>query len=405
MLKQVSRFVSAGHGMTADKPSAQRLVDELKRKGDLRDPTFEAAFLAVPRHLFLPNVPLEEVYKDDAIPTKRDPDGRIVSSSSQPTMMLIMLEQLRLRRGHNVLEIGTGTGYNAAIMQHIVEDEGRVTTIELDIDVARQAEENLQRALMRQILVVTRDGAQGYPPRASYDRILVTAGIWDVTRAWVQQLRPDGILVAPLWLDAFQVSAAFRPQRDGTLYSSDNRPCGFVPLRGGAAGQQGLMQVGNAGLFLNGDVSGLDSAAIDSLLSDDAEDNHLGLPVSASEYWQGFMSYVMLHVPPEYRFVGYSAQDEHKPYGIEGQGFALLTRGSACFVPLNRGGAVRCFAGADAFLLLHDLLTAWDKANRPGVNRLRLLLTPLRTGLPAARGKQFVRREHVLQAWYEEGTS
>lgn len=398
--------------MTADnaakppEPSAQSLVDELKRKGDLRDPTFEAAFLAVPRHLFLPDLPLEEVYRDDAIPIKRDPDGRVVSSSSQPTMMLIMLEQLRLRRGHNVMEIGTGTGYNAAIMQHIVGDEGRVTTIELDIDVARQAEANLQRALMRQILVVNRDGAQGYPPRASYDRILVTAGIWDVTRAWVQQLKPDGILVAPLWLDAFQVSAAFRPQRDGTLYSSDNRPCGFVPLRGGAAGPQGLMQIGNAGLFLNGDVTGLDSAAIDSLLAHDAEDNHLGLPISASEYWQGFMSWVMLRVPPDYRFVGYIAPDDQKPYGIEGQGFALISRGSACFAPLNRGGAVRSFAAADAFMLLHDLLVEWDKARRPGVNRLRLRLTPLRAGVPAAgNGKLFVRREHVLQAWYEEGTS
>jgi protein-L-isoaspartate(D-aspartate) O-methyltransferase len=398
--------------MTVDKtpnspePSAQRLVDELKRRGDLRDPTFEAAFLAVPRHLFLPDVPLEEVYKDDAIPIKRDQDGRVVSSSSQPTMMVIMLEQLRLRRGHNVLEIGTGTGYNAAIMQYIVGDEGRVATIELDIDVARQAEANLQRAFMRQILVVNRDGAQGYPPRASYDRILVTAGIWDVTRAWVQQLKLDGILVAPLWLDAFQVSAAFRPQRDGTLYSSDNRPCGFVPLRGGAAGPQGLMQIGNAGLFLNGDVVGLDSAAIDSLLSHDAEDNHLGLPVSASEYWQGFMSWVMLQVPSGYRFVGYVVPDEQKPYGIEGQGFALLTRGSACFAPLNRGGAVRSIGSSDAFMLLHDLLVEWDNAKRPGVNRLRLRLTPLRNGTPPpVKGKQFVRREHVLQAWYEEGTS
>lgn len=395
--------MAADNPTISPEPSPQRLVDELKRKGDLRDPTFEAAFLEVPRHLFLPNVPLEEVYTDDAIPIKRDPDGRVISSSSQPTMMLIMLEQLRLRRGHNVLEIGTGTGYNASIMQHLVGDEGRVTTIELDIDLAREAEANLQRALMRQILVVNRDGAQGYPPRASYDRIIITAGIWDVTRAWVQQLKPDGILVAPLWLDAFQVSAAFRPQRDGTLYSADNRPCGFVPLRGGAAGPQGTLRVGNVGLLLNGDVAGMDSAAIDSLLAHDAEDNHLGLPVSASEYWQGFMPYVMMRVPPIYRFVGYAVPDDQKPYGIEGQGFALIGRGSAVFAPLGRGGAVRCFAGSDVFMLLHNLLAEWDAAGRPGVNHLRLRLTPLRAGVPApSSGKQFERQEHVLQAWYEE---
>ena len=99
-------------------------VEELKSKGAIQSPRVEEAFRAVPRHLFLPEVPLERVYRDEAILTKRQ-DGQLVSSSSQPTMMAIMLEQLDLQPGHRVLEIGAGSGYNAGLMAHIVGDSGQ----------------------------------------------------------------------------------------------------------------------------------------------------------------------------------------------------------------------------------------------------------------------------------------
>jgi protein-L-isoaspartate(D-aspartate) O-methyltransferase len=101
----------------------QALVDRLKCAGYIHTPAVEAAFRAVPRHLFLPAVAPDTVYTDEAIPTKRL-DGKAVSSSSQPAIMAIMLEQLDLHPGHRVLEIGAGTGYNAALMAHIVGDSG-----------------------------------------------------------------------------------------------------------------------------------------------------------------------------------------------------------------------------------------------------------------------------------------
>src|SRR4051812_10370955 len=97
----------------------QQLVDQMKSGGHLASRSIEAAFRAVPRHLFLPDNPLEEVYRDQAIATKSLQE-RVVSSSSQPTMMAIMLQQLDLRPGQRVLEIGAGTGYNAALMARIV---------------------------------------------------------------------------------------------------------------------------------------------------------------------------------------------------------------------------------------------------------------------------------------------
>src|SRR5262249_57163810 len=99
------------------------LIDALVGRGALADSRIEAAFRAVPRHLFLPGMKVDDVYRDQAIPTKIV-DGEAISSSSQPEMMAIMLEQLQLEPGLSVLEIGAGTGYNAALMSHVVGEAG-----------------------------------------------------------------------------------------------------------------------------------------------------------------------------------------------------------------------------------------------------------------------------------------
>ena len=93
----------------------QKFVDELKGENLVETESVEAAFREVPRHLFVPGAPLDKVYSDESVITKRQ-DGIPVSSSSQPAIMAIMLEQLGLQPGHTVLEIGAGSGYNAALM-------------------------------------------------------------------------------------------------------------------------------------------------------------------------------------------------------------------------------------------------------------------------------------------------
>src|SRR5580693_5696557 len=112
----------------------------------IRDERIAAALRDVPRHLFLPHLPPEEAYLDDAIVTKRDADGQAISSSSQPAIMAIMLDQLDLSPGQRVLEIGAGTGYNAALMSHIVGPSGTVVSVDIDSDVAGQARDHLASA-------------------------------------------------------------------------------------------------------------------------------------------------------------------------------------------------------------------------------------------------------------------
>jgi len=96
----------------------------MKQSGVIQSPQVEAALVAVPRHLFLPHVLLDQVYRDDAVVTKKQGDYPL-SSSTMPSLMAMMLEQLRLEPGHRLLEIGAGTGYNAALMAHLVGEAGK----------------------------------------------------------------------------------------------------------------------------------------------------------------------------------------------------------------------------------------------------------------------------------------
>src|SRR5688572_24625026 len=108
----------------------QLLVDGLKNKGHIRTPRIEEAFRSVPRHLFLPGVPLEEAYCDEAISIKQI-NNQHVSTSSAPFIMAEELEHLQLELGHAVLEIGAGSGYNAAILANIVGETGKVVTADI----------------------------------------------------------------------------------------------------------------------------------------------------------------------------------------------------------------------------------------------------------------------------------
>jgi protein-L-isoaspartate(D-aspartate) O-methyltransferase len=192
------------------------------------------AFARVPRHHFLPDVPLEVAYTDDAIVT-HDEGGVPTSSSSQPSLMARMLDQLEVGPGDSVLEIGAGTGYNAAVMADL---GAAVTTVELQPEVADAAREHLraagiptaQTAEPGSVLVVTGDGAA--PPAGPYDRIVITAGCWSLPEAVVAALADGGVLVAPLRVNGVELALALH--RDGDVLRGGGAiPCGFMPMRGG----------------------------------------------------------------------------------------------------------------------------------------------------------------------------
>lgn len=381
----------------------QQLVEHLRQKHLLDNPSVDRAFTSVPRHLFLPHIEPEQAYQDIAIPLKHDPSGYMVSSSSQPTMMAIMFQQLELTNGMNVLEIGTASGYNAALIKHIVGSTGHVTSLEIDNDLSSQAEDNLRNAGFANVAVVNTDAANGYSPRAQYDRIVSTVGVWDVPSKWTQQLKTKGRLTVPIWLDGVQVSATFTPQPDGTFLSTDNRPCAFVYLRGMSAGPKVRKQVGSTSLLILADeVDKIDTASLHLLLSDDLEIHTLGAHLKAEEFWYGFQMYLMLNEPEKFVFAVYAIPPEQKAYGMEGDGILLFARTSVAFAGYRDGGAVHSFAGADAYLEMQEQFQKWVSLNRPQSDQIRLRLIPMAMGKPdVSSGKIYTRKEHYLHIWQD----
>jgi protein-L-isoaspartate(D-aspartate) O-methyltransferase len=220
------------------------LVEALRRQGVIGDRRIERAFRSVRRHWFVPGADLDDVYTDRAIVTQRSTEGIPTSSSSQPALMARMLEQLDVDAGMAVLEIGTGTGYNAALLGHLVGPGGSVLTMDVDAAVTEAAERHLDAAGSGNVTVATGDGWGPVAAGAVFDRIEATVGVWDISPAWVEQLRPDGVLVVPLWLGAGQQSSiAFRKAGAG-LESTSIEPCGFMRMRGPGAGQAAYRQVG-----------------------------------------------------------------------------------------------------------------------------------------------------------------
>lgn len=222
------------------------MVDHIKAAGHASSPEVERAIRTVPRHDFVPEASVEDAYADIAVITKRASDGSALSCASVPTIVGMMLDQLRVEPGNRVLEIGAGTGYNAALLAQLTGPGGAVTTVDIDPEVTAGARRGLDATGNEHVQVITRDGSLGAPENAPYDRIIFTVGAWDLTPAFWEQLSPGGRLVVPLRWRGQTRSVAF--VRDGDTFVSDSvELCGFVPMigqegeRSGAVDAEGLV--------------------------------------------------------------------------------------------------------------------------------------------------------------------
>ena len=400
----------------------EALVENLISTGYICSPSVEKAFRSVPRHLFAPGVALERVYSDNSIPTKRI-DGKLMSSSSQPAIMAIMLEQLQLQPGHRVLEIGAGTGYNAGLIKHLVGDSGLVVTIDIDEDLVESAREHLRSAGLDRVSVVCGDGGLGYAGYAPYDRIILTVGAWDIVPAWWNQLKPGGRLLLPLEIKGgIQKCVAF-DQKDGHLESVSVKDCGFITLRGAFAKPQdsiypisfspepGLSISVNNGVKVNGDT-------IYGLLSGPGEDQPSGVHANPGEVvFGGLALWLSLREPG---LCGLSAEGQSAERGIVPCFLAIQAIQKVCgtigllgdeglcvFVrppgsdssSEQPGGSetfelfVRSFGpGTELARRLVEQVRAWDAAGRPSSNGLRVRAYPKDTDYVPSTDEFVVRK-------------
>jgi protein-L-isoaspartate(D-aspartate) O-methyltransferase len=329
------------------------------------------------------------VYHDEPYPTKLDQHGDAISSSSQPGIMASMLEELRLSPGQRVLEIGAGTGYNAALLSLLVGPRGRVTSVELDPEVAREARRAL-RTIGRRGRIVTGDGRQGWEEGAPYDRIILTASSLDVPHALVQQLTADGLLVMPLRLsDAVpfrQVVVTF--QRVGhRLRSVSVIHGGFMRLRAhvddpslpwpmteAVETREGVRKViaSLSGSTLN-TLSSRERAALLALMLSQRRSRSIGLRVRGHAHW-ALEAFLCLAVPEEL-LVGCTRTDLAHLLFYSTAMPGVIDKERRSLAHLGGGKTISridSYGGRRAEEALQRLVDEWLRRGRPDVSRLRV---------------------------------
>jgi protein-L-isoaspartate(D-aspartate) O-methyltransferase len=212
----------------------RRLVMELKAEGYIVSERVEKAMLRVPRELFVP-----EDYRDLAYVDRPLPIG-FGQTISAPSIVAYMTELLRAEVGHKVLEVGTGSGYQAAILAEVVAPSdvprklwGHVFSIERVPQLAELARRNLERAgYSDRVTVIVGDGTKGFEDEAPYDRIMVTAAAPDIPPPLVEQLKPGGILVIPVGDRWEQILTVLEKDPSGRIRVRKDIEVIFVPLIG-----------------------------------------------------------------------------------------------------------------------------------------------------------------------------
>lgn len=354
----------------------QAMVDDLKNRGLVHSPAVEAAFRAVPRHVFLPDdIPLARVYSDEPIVTRYDQRKQPISSSSQPAIMAVMLEMLALRAGQRVLEVGAGTGYNAALIAQIVGDDGFVVSIDIDQDLAIEANEHLHAAGFAQVRVLVGDGTLGCERYAPFDRIILTVGAGDIAPAWCDQLQPAGRLLLPLTLRCTPRVVAFEPAGARVMRSVGVTLGGFMPLRGSGAPKPHEHRLpGRHGLSVWTDQRvDVNMQQVEAALAAPTREYPTGVWVENLSNWSGWALWLELH-EPAFALAFYEIQDGKRPYQqtpglVEGGQVALVVpQGRRSSTDRARGVElrVRCYGESDALTVrLISCLRTWQAAGSP----------------------------------------
>jgi protein-L-isoaspartate(D-aspartate) O-methyltransferase len=199
-----------------------RMVDEQIAGRGVKDERVLAAMRKVPRHEFLPEALRTVAYGDHALPIG---EGQTIS---QPYMVALMTELLELTGRERVLEIGTGSGYQSAVLAQLCE---KVYTVERVKSLAAQARTVLDRLGYRNVAIKTFDGTYGWREMAPFDAIMVTAGAPDIPKPLVDQLKPGGRMVIPVGERFSQTLLKVGRTPEGAV-TEKSIPCVFVPLVG-----------------------------------------------------------------------------------------------------------------------------------------------------------------------------
>ena len=209
----------------ADQYRSRRLSmvrDQIEARG-VKNPEVLAAMRAIPRELFVPESVRSQAYEDHPLPIGF---GQTIS---QPFIVGLMTELLDAKKNHRVLEIGTGSGYQAAVLSRLV---GELYSIEIVPELARSAAKTLSSLGFGNVTVREGDGYRGWPEKAPFDRIILTAAPPEIPQVLLDELRPGGRLVAPVGVGV-QNLVVVQKSADGNTTTRSVLPVQFVPMKKG----------------------------------------------------------------------------------------------------------------------------------------------------------------------------
>lgn len=198
------------------------LLKELKQMG-ITDKVL-SAIKAVNREWFVSPAQQYLAYENIPLPIGSE------QTISQPYTVAFMLQLLEIQPGDKIMEVGAGSGYNAAVMSQLTGEKGRIFSVELVEELAKQAKDNLKRAGVKNVKVIHGNGYLGYAKQAPYDKIVVTAGASETPSVLIGQLKENGILVIPLNRGWCQIMTKI-VKKEGKLIVSEHGEFSFVPLK------------------------------------------------------------------------------------------------------------------------------------------------------------------------------
>jgi protein-L-isoaspartate(D-aspartate) O-methyltransferase len=210
-----------GRGTDFAKARARMVEHQLRRRG-IHDERVLEAMGAVPRELFISEPQRERAYDDGALPIGRE------QTISQPWVVAAICQALALQGGERVLEIGTGSGYSAAVLARLAAE---VLSIERIDELAEGARRALAEAAVENVEVIVADGSRGQPERAPFDAIAIHAATPEAPHSLLGQLQPSGTLVVPIATGSADLLTAFH-RLNGEIRQEVIGPCRFVPLIG-----------------------------------------------------------------------------------------------------------------------------------------------------------------------------
>jgi len=198
------------------------LIDTMKNTGFLTDNRVESAIQKIPRHNFVPESLKNQAYENSPLPIIEK------QTISQPSVVSRMTEWLDLKEGQKVLEIGSGSGWQSAILANIVGN-GKIFTVERHAKLASFAKKNLEKLGIKNVTIIHGDGNLGLPEESPFDRIMITAACKKIPDALLHQLSLDGLLIAPVG-DDIQSLILLKKTSKGFVEIKNQKGYVFVPL-------------------------------------------------------------------------------------------------------------------------------------------------------------------------------